>query len=134
MNDHDEELGYDADHDDPRQYCRHGTFIGSWWGPDYLCWACEEGLTDAEWQDYCTVRHLDGILSGELSWAHAFWQIGRRTYEQDCAMTWAQALRYVDWILTALDDVESTYRRFVDSLAEAPAHLHSPRYAAIATD
>lgn len=25
----DEELGYDADHDDPRQYCVHGTFIGS---------------------------------------------------------------------------------------------------------
>ena len=36
-------LGYDADVADPSQYCRHGTFIGSWWGPDYLCGACEMG-------------------------------------------------------------------------------------------
>lgn len=45
MNDLDEELGYDADHDDPRQYCEHGTFIGSWWGPDYLCGWCEMGVS-----------------------------------------------------------------------------------------
>lgn len=36
-------LGYDADVSDSRQYCRHGTFVGSWWGPDYLCPACEMG-------------------------------------------------------------------------------------------
>jgi len=41
--DSDEALGSDADHDDPTQYCRHGTWIGSWWGPDYLCAACESG-------------------------------------------------------------------------------------------
>jgi len=41
--DRDEALGFDADHDDPKQYCRHGTWIGSWWGPDYLCAACETG-------------------------------------------------------------------------------------------
>lgn len=44
----DEELGYDADHSDARQYCEHGTWIGSWWGPDYLCGYCEEGVTMAE--------------------------------------------------------------------------------------
>ena len=38
-----ERLGYDADIDDPGQYCSHGTFIGSWWGPDYLCYYCETG-------------------------------------------------------------------------------------------
>ena len=43
MQDIDEALGYDADHDDPRQFCRHGTFIGSWWGPDYMCGWCESG-------------------------------------------------------------------------------------------
>lgn len=48
MNDLDEELGYDADHDDPRQYCEHGTFIGSWWGPDYLCHWCEAGVSAEE--------------------------------------------------------------------------------------
>lgn len=41
----DEHLGYDADHEDPRQYCPHGTWIGSWWGPDYLCHACEMGIS-----------------------------------------------------------------------------------------
>lgn len=34
-------LGYDADFGDRSQYCRHGTFIGSWWGPDYMCPYCE---------------------------------------------------------------------------------------------
>lgn len=34
---------YDEDYSDPRQYCAHGTFIGSWWGPDYMCYYCETG-------------------------------------------------------------------------------------------
>lgn len=38
-----ESLGYDADVTDSSQYCKHGTFIGSWWGPDYLCSWCEMG-------------------------------------------------------------------------------------------
>ena len=41
----DEQLGYDADHNDPSQFCEHGTFIGSWWGPDYLCGWCEMGVS-----------------------------------------------------------------------------------------
>lgn len=36
-------LGYDADISDPSQRCKHGTFIGSSWGPDYLCHQCEMG-------------------------------------------------------------------------------------------
>jgi hypothetical protein len=36
-------MNYDEDCDDPRQRCRHGNFIGSWWGPDYLCGDCEFG-------------------------------------------------------------------------------------------
>lgn len=47
----DEQLGYDADHDDPRQYCEHGTFIGSWWGPDYLCHWCEAGVSVEEMRE-----------------------------------------------------------------------------------
>jgi hypothetical protein len=34
---------YDWDTSDPRQHCRHGKFIGSWWGPDVLCGQCEYG-------------------------------------------------------------------------------------------
>jgi hypothetical protein len=36
---------YDEDHNDPRQHCVHGTFVGSWWGPDYLCSWCEDGIS-----------------------------------------------------------------------------------------
>lgn len=43
-----EALGYDADLTDPRQRCEHGTFIGSWWGPDYLCQWCELGISADE--------------------------------------------------------------------------------------
>lgn len=34
---------YDWDRNDDSQYCEHGTFIGSWWGPDILCLHCELG-------------------------------------------------------------------------------------------
>ena len=33
----------DGDTADERQYCRHGTFVGSWWGPYHLCGRCEDG-------------------------------------------------------------------------------------------
>lgn len=26
-----------------RQYCKHGTFIGDPYGPDYMCGKCEDG-------------------------------------------------------------------------------------------
>lgn len=41
----DYEIGdeYDWDRSDRSQYCKHGRFIGSWWGPDILCGACEAG-------------------------------------------------------------------------------------------
>lgn len=29
-------------------YCVHGTYIGTWWGPDYMCGTCEMGVTDDE--------------------------------------------------------------------------------------
>jgi len=32
---------FDWDRNDKSQYCKHGTFIGSWWGPDILCGKCE---------------------------------------------------------------------------------------------
>ncbi len=34
---------WDWDQNDKSQYCRHGKFIGSWWGPDILCGYCEAG-------------------------------------------------------------------------------------------
>lgn len=34
---------FDWDRNNASQYCVHGTFIGSWWGPDLLCPQCELG-------------------------------------------------------------------------------------------
>ncbi len=53
--DQDELLGYDADHEDPSQYCIHGTWIGSWWGPDYICQWCEDGYS-AEEAELCRLN------------------------------------------------------------------------------
>lgn len=52
ITDYDNELPYDGDLNDDSQRCQHGTFIGSWWGPDYLCWACEEGISVEEYRAY----------------------------------------------------------------------------------
>jgi hypothetical protein len=41
--DYTEDDRYDWDRNDSSQYCKHGTFIGSWWGPDLLCVYCETG-------------------------------------------------------------------------------------------
>lgn len=43
FDDYRDEDRWDWDYDDPSQYCRHGAFIGSWWGPDILCLRCELG-------------------------------------------------------------------------------------------
>ena len=35
-NDYEHGDEWDWDRNDKSQYCEHGTFIGSWWGPDLL--------------------------------------------------------------------------------------------------
>jgi len=34
------------DYDDT--HCEHGTFVGGWAGPDYMCHWCEQGISAAE--------------------------------------------------------------------------------------
>jgi hypothetical protein len=31
--------------------CKHGTFVGTAGGPDYMCGYCEMGVTDEEWEE-----------------------------------------------------------------------------------
>jgi hypothetical protein len=50
-------LEYDGDRQDASQYCEHGKFIGSWWGPDILCGYCESGIS------------VEDLLMGELEQA-----------------------------------------------------------------
>lgn len=53
---------YDEDYTDPKQRCIHGTFIGSWWGPDYLCQYCEEGIGLEEYEAICAYRTISSQL------------------------------------------------------------------------
>jgi hypothetical protein len=42
---------WDWDQSDDSQYCPHGKFIGSWWGPDILCGWCEDGVSVKEMRE-----------------------------------------------------------------------------------
>lgn len=37
--------------DDPRYRCEHGTFIGDPYGPDYMCYWCEMGISKEEYEE-----------------------------------------------------------------------------------
>jgi len=60
-------MNYDEDYDDPRQRCRHGNFIGSWWGPDYMCGDCEMDIIDPSLNDMLKFwhDHIRDIDKGE---------------------------------------------------------------------
>lgn len=48
---------WDWDQSDESQHCEHGTFIGSWWGPDILCHWCEAGIS-ADEAEQIEMQHL----------------------------------------------------------------------------
>ena len=50
-------LEYDGDRQDASQYCEHGKYVGSWWGPDILCGYCESGISALD------------LMKGELEYA-----------------------------------------------------------------
>lgn len=53
-------------------YCQHGTFVGSAYGPDYLCGWCEDGISDYDYalmKGYNSVRDELKKLSHELGLA-----------------------------------------------------------------
>lgn len=61
FDDYTEDDRWDWDRDDPTQYCRHGSFIGSSWGPDILCGACESMNDDPSLNDM--LRDVDRNIS-----------------------------------------------------------------------
>lgn len=60
---------YDEDYQDDAQRCIHGTFIGSWWGPDYLCQYCEDGTTIEEFE---AIGHYHVISANCKAEGHNF--------------------------------------------------------------
>lgn len=91
--------GYDADHGDESQFCIHGTFIGSWWGPDYMCGYCENGISLEDYQKEQEYAHQNqGILTtivtvGDKTSSYSHHRIWRNkipeTYaDGDCSITY----------------------------------------------
>jgi hypothetical protein len=70
-------------------YCRHGTYVGSWAGPDYLCGPCEDGISDEEWSAICQARaERHEREAGEQLFFHAIGHMCRLEPEMDDS--WAQ--------------------------------------------
>lgn len=59
--DYTEDDRWDWDQSDESQYCEHGTFIGSWWGPDLLCGWCEDGTSREEYEAYLERQRLEQL-------------------------------------------------------------------------
>lgn len=82
---------YDEDYQDPEQRCIHGTFIGSWWGPDYLCGYCEDGTS---LDDFQAIGHYRTISAATTAPGHTADNVLRTLWET------APATR--PWVLSAL--------------------------------
>jgi len=54
---------WDWDYTADDQHCEHGTFIGSWWGPDLMCQWCEAGITPAEVEQIEQVARIEEATS-----------------------------------------------------------------------
>ena len=112
----DEQLGYDADHDDPRQYCEHGTFIGSWWGPDYLCHWCEMGYSRAEFDAEMRQRAEAAIMRGPLGGYLRAHEVIGDLYATG-TFSWGQALRLVGALVDPPDHVIHAYEQLQEIAA-----------------
>lgn len=71
----------EEDLNNPDFRCPHGTFIGNPYGADYMCGACESGISMEEWRA--------GVL----------WEENRRRMHStalNVLQTWGDALDFVD--------------------------------------
>ena len=57
-------------------YCKHGVFVGDPYGPDYMCWACESGLSvedvnamdrQAQWGEQANWLRMWGLSARDAS-------------------------------------------------------------------
>lgn len=102
----DSQLPYDGDQSDERQYCIHGTFTGSWWGPDYICGYCEDGVTAAEWALIVKAREELRIRDNarHLAFDSIYDGICRTFREQ----MRANPAGVAPWLVGILDDIKTT--------------------------
>ena len=85
-------LGYDADVSDSSQHCKHGTFVGSWWGPDYICGKCEDGIQVCEdCNVYLWPRSLseDGDIPAGFDYTGLEGVVGRWSEHYHATLCWS---------------------------------------------
>ena len=140
--DYTEDDRWDWDRNDPRQHCKHGTFIGSWWGPDLMCGACEMGdpaptvketLAKAEAKrayprDEATPVLLKAYkycqsFDEQEAWAKTFTMIVSRLEKEaqqleqfaDEIRQWAESDDDNDWLSRKHDAELREYREYLDA-------------------
>jgi hypothetical protein len=125
-----ESLGYDADVTDSSQYCKHGTFIGSWWGPDYLCGACEDGLdtlkTATRWRSVVYVTCGDHTPDKPYR-GSSVKRFGPRVIKQEIA-AWTFGDVLPPTVSTGRDD-HGRYVIIKDSLSRLYVKVRCERYS-----
>jgi len=76
--------------ENPNYYCSHGTFVGDPYGPDLMCFWCEMGVSD---EDY------NAHLRWEKLRADAKWGLREELDRAEAALDrgdWMKAKRYID--------------------------------------
>lgn len=61
-----------CDYEYRRDHCKHGSYVGTWDGPDILCGACEDGLSLYEYALKCAYneQRFANQHIRELMWEH----------------------------------------------------------------
>lgn len=78
-------------------YCEHGTYIGTWCGPDYICGFCEQGITVDEMRaaaERARLHEIDNIERNVEQMLSACQRAGRDHRERAGIM--CKLVPYVD--------------------------------------
>lgn len=106
---------YDEDLNDSNQRCKHGTFIGSWWGPDYLCGLCEMGADYHAHVDY-TLYSLSIVTDGER-FVTPTNTTSREKIEREAAM-WADLLPGSIVTIVERSDTREVWMTYDEAVSE----------------
>ena len=97
--DHDEDLS------DDRQFCKHGRFIGSWWGPDYMCGLCEDGVTDEEYAEICAREEQQALAAAALD---HFIRVDFDGIAHSLPLHAGTSKQFAAWVVLTLDEIKAT--------------------------
>ena len=79
-------------------HCVHGTFVGNWAGPDYMCGYCESGMTAEEYEEekrYWAEANEKRRLARE-QWDAINREIETLVTQEDKDAMWIRAKAFLD--------------------------------------